>query len=53
MSAIKNFFENEIEKLAMMTGYTWGFLMDIWNEMVEDGEDDWDFFVGVTLELDW
>lgn len=53
MSAIKNFIEDEIERLAKLTGYTWDFLMDIWTEMLEDGENDWSYFVGVTLELDW
>ncbi len=53
MSAIKNFFENEIERLAKLTGYGVDFLMDIWRELLEDGESDWSYFVGVTMELDW
>ena len=53
MSKIKNFIADEIERLAQLTGYGVDFLMGVWNEMLEDGEDDWSFFVGVTLELDW
>lgn len=53
MSAMKNYFYDEIERLAKLTGYGFDFLMDIWNEMLEDGEDDWDTFVAITLELDW
>lgn len=46
-------FEVTIDNLAKASGYSWDFLVDMYNEMVEDGEYDWDYFVGVTMEHDW
>lgn len=38
--------------LALAYGYTEEYLSSIWAEMVADGDMDWDFFVGVTMERD-
>jgi len=38
MSAIKKYIEDRIEALAKETGYTWIFLMEAYNEMVENME---------------
>lgn len=46
-------FSGLIDMLSHESGYGWDFLVDRYNEMWEDGEDDWDYFVGVTLERDW
>lgn len=53
MSAMKRYFENQVDILARKTGYARDFLMDMWNEECEEGDADWDYFVGVTLEQDW
>ena len=52
MSKIKSHLEDRIATLAGMTGYTFGFLIDRYNEVIEDGND-WSYFVDVTLERDW
>lgn len=46
-------FESSIDKLSEVSGYSWNFLVDRYNEMVEDGEYDWEYFVGVSMERDW
>ena len=52
MSKVKNYFENMIADLAEKTSYTFEFLLERFNEVMdEDG--DIDYFVGVTLERDW
>ncbi len=38
MSAMKRYIEDQIEEIAKETGYTWDFLMDRYNELVEDME---------------
>lgn len=52
MSCMKNYLLDCIEELSKRTGYAVDFLMDVWAECMEDGND-WDFFEGVTLEMDW
>ena len=46
-------FESSIDALSKVSGYSWNFLVDRYNEMVESGEYDWEYFVGVTAERDW
>lgn len=53
MSAVKCFYETTIPALSLAYGYTEEYLTRIWNEMVDDGEPDWDLFVGITMERDW
>lgn len=54
MSYMKNTLEQFIEDTAKKSGYTWVFLMDMWNRiMEEDGEVNIDYFVGVSMEHDW
>lgn len=52
MSKMKDILIEKIEKLSKITGYDFDFLMEIWFECCEDGND-WSFFEGVTLERDW
>ncbi|MDD2952509.1 MAG: hypothetical protein PHC95_05010 [Parabacteroides sp.] len=35
---MKRYIEDQIEEIAKETGYTWDFLMDRYNELVEDME---------------
>ena len=45
-------FEGWISKLSDESGYNYDFLVDRYNEVMdEDG--DVEYFVGVTLERDW
>ena len=53
MSNMKRMFEASIERLSEISGYSFGFLVDRYNEMIEDGEYDWEHFVGITMERDW
>lgn len=46
-------FEAHIDTLSKVSGYGWNFLVNRYNEMIEAGEYDWDYFVGVTAERDW
>lgn len=46
-------FEGTMTKLSNDSGYDYDFLVDMYNIMIDDGEDDWDYFVGVTMEHDW
>ena len=46
-------FEVSIDTLSKASGYSWNFLVDRYNEMVDDGDYDWDSFVGITAERDW
>ena len=52
MGMMKNFLIECIEELSRQTGYDFDFLMNVWLECMEDGND-WEFFKGVTLERDW
>lgn len=53
MSKIKTAIEETIAGLAAITGYAYDYLLDLWNEECTDGDADFDYFVGVTLERDW
>ena len=46
-------FEAMIDRLSKASGYNYDFLVDRYNEMMDDGEDDIPYFVAVTLERDW
>jgi hypothetical protein len=46
-------FEGIMTKLSEDSGYDYDFLVDMYNDMIDDGEDDWAYFVGVTMEHDW
>ena len=53
MSMIKRYHERRITELSRTTGYSEKFLWDMWQTECEDGEADFNYFEGVTLELDW
>ena len=48
-------FEYAIEDLSKKTGYHYNFLVGMFNEMMDDeGQDfDWDQFEGISMEHDW
>ena len=46
-------FEGMMAELSEKSGYDYDFLTDMYSNMVEDGNDDWNYFVGVTMEHDW
>lgn len=48
-------FEASMTKLSKDSGYNYDFLVDLYNDMIDDPYDDgdWDYFVGVTMEHDW
>ena len=50
MSAIKRHLEDEIERLAEESGYSWSFLMDKWNELQEAGNANWMDFYDMAVE---
>lgn len=52
MSKMKNYLETLIENLSKKTGYSSAFLTDRLLEVLEE-DGDIDYFVGVTMELDW
>ncbi len=45
-------FEGIIDRLSNLSGYSYDFLVDKYNEVMEE-DDDFEYFVGVTLERDW
>ena len=53
MSAIKNYIENEILRISKASGYAWDFLMDVYAEMIEDGEDDLGTLEAIAMEHDF
>ena len=53
MSRIKICIEKTIKTLAEITGYDFDFLMDVWTEECVEGDGDFEYFLGVTLEMDW
>lgn len=53
MSMIKICIEKTIAALAEITGYDFDYLMDLWIEECEEGDGDFEYFLGVTLEQDW
>ena len=48
-------FESAIENISKKSGYHYNFLVDMFNEMMNDeGQDfDWDQFEGISMEHDW
>lgn len=52
MSAMKNYLVNQIDALSTASGYSTTFLLNMWNECMNNG-DSWDYFWRVTLERDW
>lgn len=53
MSFTKRFIENEISRISKKSGYSEDFLMDVFNEMQDDGEFDLAFIEGVAMEHDF
>lgn len=53
MSYIKRHIENEIEKIASESGYKWDFLMEVYNEMLADGNPDLENLREVAIERDY
>ena len=45
-------FEGIMNHLSKETGYKYDFLVDLYNETMED-DGDLEYFIGVTLERDW
>lgn len=52
MAKVKNFYTDLIAKLSELTGYGFDFLLQRFNEVMDD-DGDINYFVGVTLEKDW
>ena len=48
-------FEESMTKLSKDSGYNYNFLVDMYNSIMDDPDDDsdWNYFVGVTMEHDW
>ena len=51
-------YESKVAELAQITGYAFETLWEIWMECLMDRseiseEENWSYFRGVTLELDW
>lgn len=48
-------FEDVLSDLASKSGYNYDILLAIFTEMVYDPDsvNDWNYFVGVTMEKDW
>ena len=46
-------FEHFIDDLANKSGYGFDELCDYWNEMMNDGDVDVDYFVSVAMEHDF
>lgn len=52
---MSRYFEAFIDHLCEKSGYDYDFLVDRYNEMVNDPDwdGDMDQFIGITLERDW
>ena len=52
---MSRYFEGFIGYLCDKSGYNYDFLVDRYNEMVDDSDwdGDMDQFIGITLERDW
>lgn len=52
---MKRVFNGVIDILCEKTGYSYDFLVDRYNDMVNDPDWDGDVdqFIGITLERDW
>lgn len=47
-------FEGLIERLSEQSGYPYDYLVDRWEEMLNElGDIDWDEFTEITLTHDW
>lgn len=53
MANMKRHLDNWIDDLAKKSWYSWDFLMDRFNEMMDENEVDIYQFVGITMEHDW
>lgn len=43
-----------IKNLSRKSGYEYNFLVDVYNEILEDnGDVNWNYFADVTMEHDW
>lgn len=45
-------FDGIVNWLSKETGYGYNFLVDMYNEVVEE-DGDLEYFIGVTMERDW
>lgn len=52
MSRMKCFYDQAIATLAKITGYTERYIEDAWYEWCEDGNPNFESFIGVVLERD-
>lgn len=51
---MKRHIEREIDRIAKKSGYSWGFLMDVYMETFEaDGHVDMESFEQISMERDW
>ena len=51
---MSRFFEGFISDLSKKSGYNYDFLVDMYNEVVDDPDDgDVESFANITLERDW
>lgn len=53
MSFTKRFIEDEIARISRKSGYSENFLMDVFNEMQDDGEVDLAHIEAVAMEHDY
>ena len=53
MSLFKDYIYDFIEDLARKTKYSFDYLMELFWDMADEGEIDFEYFKGVTLEEDW
>lgn len=54
MSAVKRHIENEIDRIARKSGYSWNELMGVYMEAMEDdGYVDMQLFEQISMEHDW
>lgn len=54
MSMMKRHTENEIERISKASGYDYCYLMDIYNEWMEDeGKVNMTLFEQISMERDW
>lgn len=53
MSFTKRFIENEISRISNKSGYSESFLMDVFNEALDDGECDLKEIEAIAMEHDF
>lgn len=51
MSYIKRYLEDRVDRLAMKYGKSWDYVMDLANEMIENGELDFPDFSNLEAKL--